>query len=427
VAITKATLQPIEQTRREVVALGEPFQPPQWTARREEIQRMVQQLATACSAYPQAQSASASVNPGHNRPFPIVANIFAPGQAMISSCLPFQAVVSSIHNAASGADKWQHPTDQAPSFLYQKDSGNTIVEYKEGQQDEVFNDQTTAFLWQQVQQFTDLDNDVLLAMIAHLIKCAEKDGSSWFFASNFLDYRGVQPRMQADTPGGTKRRAGHRQEDIAEVGKSVDRIGNIWIAISQFLEEETASAASKRKRRKRKEYTHRGRLLSVDEAWTQRELDTDDSGLEIGWRMRAGAWLKTFLESPNRQVASLCQKTLQYDPYREQWEKRLSRYFMFHLRMNARGSSVAFNREIGKLLKELSLFLEEERPQRTRDRFEKALNRLVEDRQIDAWKYKEDIHLPARNWLGTWLEHSITVYVAPAKQLSAEQGQHERT
>ena len=387
---------------------------------------MVKQLAPAYSAYPQAQSAPASVTPGHNRLLPIVANIFAPGQAMISSCLPFQAVVSSIHNAASGADKWQHPTDQAPSFLYQKDSGNTIIEYKGGQKDEVFNDQTTAFLWQQVQQFTDLDNDVLLAMIAHLIKCAEKDGSTWFFASNFLDYRGVKPIMKHDTPSGHARRAGHRQKDIAEVGKSVERIGNIWMIINQVIEEETAGATSRRKRRKRKEYSHRGRLLCIEEAWTQRELATNEPGIEIGWKMRAGSWLKVFLESPNRQVAYLCQKTLQYDPYREHWEKRLSRYLMFHLRMNAGGSSVMFNREIGKLLKELSLPIDERFPQRTRDCFEKALTKLVEDRQIDAWQYKAEVQLPTRNWLGTWLEQSITVYVAPTKPIPVEQEDEAR-
>ena len=345
---------------------------------------------------------------------------------MISSCLPFQAVVASIHNAASGGDGWQHSTDQAPYFLYEKGSGNTIVEYKEGYQDEVFNDQTTACLWKQVQQFTDLDTDVLLAMMAHLIKCPEEDGSTWFFASTFLDYRGVKPRMQADTPGGAKRRAGHRQEDLADVGKSVDRIGKIWMTISQFIEEETAGATSRRKRRSRCQYSHRGRLLCIEEAWTQRELDTDEPGMEIGWKIRAGSWLKIFLESPNRQVAYLCQKTLQYDPYREHWEKRLSRYFLFHLRMNARGSSVVFNREIGKLLKELSLPIEEERPQRTRDRFEKALNKLVEDRQLDAWQYKAEGQLPARHWLGTWLKQNITVYVAPTKHLTVEQEDEER-
>ena len=425
---TKKPKPPCSPSNKHIVKLlrwKEPFPPPQGTARWQELQRMVKQLAPADSAYPQAQSAPAPVDPGHSRPLPLVANIFACEQAMISSCLPFQAVVSSIHNAASGADQWQHSTDQAPCFLYQKDSGNTIVEYKEGQKDEVFNDRTTASLWQQVQQFTDLDNDVLLAMIAHLITCPEEDGSSWFFASNFLDYRGVQPRMQADTPGGAKRRAGHRQEDIADVGKSVDRISNIWMTISQFIEEETAGTTSRRKRRTRREYSHRGRLLSIEEAWTQRELATDEPGIELGWKMRAGSWLKIFLESPNRQVASLCQKTLQYDPYREQWEKRLSRYLLFHLRMNARGSTVVFNREIGKLLKELSLPIEEERPQRTRDRFEKALNRLVEDRQIDVWQYKAEVQLPTRHWLGTWLKQNITVYVAPTKHIPAEQEDEE--
>jgi hypothetical protein len=54
-----------------------------------------------------------------------------------------------------------------------------------------------------------------------------KYGSTWFFASNFLDYRGVKPIMKQDTPSGHPRRAGHPQKDLAEVGKSVDRIGKI--------------------------------------------------------------------------------------------------------------------------------------------------------------------------------------------------------
>ena len=315
--------------------------------------------------------------------------------------------------------------DQAPYFVYQKDRGTMIVEYKQGHPDEVFNDQTTAYLWQQVQQFTDLDIDVLLAMMAPLIKCQEKDGSACFFAFTFLDYRGVKPMMKQDRPSGHARRAGHRQKDLAEVGKSVERISHLWITIDQVIEEETGSASSRRRRRKRKEYSHRGRLLSIEEAWTQRELNADEPGMEIGWKIRAGSWLKIFLESPNRQVAYLCQKTLQYDPYRQQWEKRLSRYFMFHIRMNAGGSSVVFNREIGKLLKELSLPIEEEKPQRTRDRFEKALTQLVEDRQIDAWHNKQQVPLPARHWLGTWLEQSITVSVAPTKHLPGEQEDEE--
>jgi hypothetical protein len=45
------------------------------------------------------------------------------------------------------------------------------------------------------------------------------------------------------------------------VGKSVERIGDLWMTIHQVIEEEVATATSRRKRRKRKEYSHRGRLL----------------------------------------------------------------------------------------------------------------------------------------------------------------------
>jgi hypothetical protein len=117
---TKKPKPPCRPSNKHIVKLlrwREPFQPPPWTARWEELQQMAKPLVPADSASAQAQSALAPVDPGHSRPLPMVANIFAAEQAMISSCLPFQAVVSSIHNAASGADKWHHPNDQAPYFL----------------------------------------------------------------------------------------------------------------------------------------------------------------------------------------------------------------------------------------------------------------------------------------------------------------------
>jgi hypothetical protein len=76
--------------------------------------------------------------------------------------------------------------------------------------------------------------------------------------------------------------------------------------------------------------------------------------------------------------------------------------------------------------KELSLPIDERFPQRTRDRFEKALTQLVEDRQIEAWQYKAEVQLPARHWLGTWLEQSITVSVASTKHLPGEQEDEEK-
>lgn len=377
----------------------------------EELRNMMQQLAEDYYQYHQSQVQK-------KRAVPHSPNTFESGFAETSACLPIQAVIASIQSAKSILALWENPKNHAPFFLYEKPKGTAIVEYKTGEKNEVFDDKTTASLWRQVKQFSDDDADVVLALFAHLIRPTESDGTAWFMASQYLDYRGIKPIMKADTPGGHKRRAGHRQEDIKAVGASIGRIENIWITLHQWIDE---TASGKKKKRKRTEYTHKGRLLMVEEAYTQRELpdgDKDgDPGMEIGWRIRPGSWLRTFLESPNRQVANLCQKSLQYDPYREQWEKRLSRYFMFHGHINTHGGGGVFNREIGKLLQEVSLEQNQRDPQRTRNRFEKAMNTLVEDKIIQEWEYAEEVSLPARGWLATWLEQRITVHIAPTKDL----------
>jgi len=376
----------------------------------EELRTMVQRLAEDYYQHHQSQTP-------RKRAIPHTPNLFEHGSSNTSSCLPIQAVIAGIQDARSVAVQWQKPEGHAPFFRYEKPKGTAIVEYKTGEKTEVFDDKTTASLWRQVKNFSDDDADVVLALFAQLIRPSGNDGTTWFLAAQFLDYRGIQPIMKSDVPGGKKRRAGHRQEDIKAVGDSIGRIENIWITLHQWIDE----TASGKKKRKRTEFTHKGRLLMVEEAYTQRELpegDTEsDPGIEIGWRIRPGSWLRTFLESPNRQVANLCQKSLQYDPYREQWEKRLSRYFMFHGHINTHGGGGTFNREIGKMLQEVSLEADQRKPQRTRDRFEKAMNTLVGDKIIQEWCYEADVSLPTKGWLPTWLEQKITIHIAPTRDI----------
>jgi hypothetical protein len=378
----------------------------------EELKNMIQQLAQDYYQHHQ----TVIHTPG-KRAIPHIPNLFEQGFAETAACLPIQAVIAGIQDAKSALAQWKQPKDHAPFFLYEKPKGTAIIEYKTGEKNEVFDDKTTASLWRQVKTFSDEDADVVLALFAHLIRPSELDGTTWFLASQFLDYRGLTPRMQADIPGSKKRRAGHRPEDIKSVGESIGRMENIWITLSQWIDEPSKG----KKKRKKTEYTHKGRLLMVEEAYTQREIPdgdaSSDPGMEIGWRIRPGSWLRTFLENPNRQVANLCQKSLQYDPYREQWEKRLSRYFMFHGHINTHGGGGTFNREIGKMLQDLSLEVNDRFPQRTRDRFEKAMNTLVRDKIIQEWSYEVEVSLPARGWLTTWLGQKITVHIAPTKSL----------
>ena len=90
---------------------------------------------------------------------------------------------------------------------------------------------------------------------------------------------------------------------------------------------------------------------------------------------------------------------------------------MFHGHINTHGGGGTFSREMSKLLQEISLSVEKDNPKRTRGRFEKAMNTLVEDKIIQEWHYEEAISLPAKGWLPTWLEQKITIHIASTKGL----------
>ena len=132
----------------------------------------------------------------------------------------------------------------------------------------------------------------------------------------------------------------------------------------------------------------------------------------MAWQYRPGQWLARYLEAPNEQLALLMQTTLRYDPYRERWEKRLAKYFLFHLRIGARaGAEAPIRRNVGAVLRELGLadVFDHRNPERTVRRFEAAMDRLREDGQIGSWRLTDESRAwwqarrPARGWLNDWL------------------------
>jgi len=403
----KYVIEQMEVARKQIQQIQAAQAKLDWLTQWQEIQRMLKDLAAAYWTYHQ----ELTKDEAKKRAIPTTPNVFSSGQALVSSTLTVQSVIAAQWDAASGAEGWERPEGHAPFFRHITSSGNsTIVEYAYDR-NAIFDDKTSESFWKQVQSFNDRDVDVTMGLLAHL---TINPDDIWFFASNMLDYRDVKPIMKKDTLSGRERRAGHRQEDIMDIAQSVERISNIWVTLDQHIEEKQDDTSKRKKKRKRVQHTLTSRFILIKEVYYQRELDTGTSSpsLAIGWRVQAGTWLQTFLESPNRHIAYLCQQALKYDPFRERWEKRLAYYFMFHIRMNAAGGGI-FNREIGKLLNELSLDIDTRFPQRTRDHFEKAMNRLKKDMQIDDWQYVQDGKLPAKKWLETWLNWRVKIIVAP--------------
>jgi DNA-binding XRE family transcriptional regulator len=94
-----------------------------------------------------------------------------------------------------------------------------------------------------------------------------------------------------------------------------------------------------------------------------------------------------FLCGPGRQVALLSRKALEYDPYRQPYEKRLTRYLAWQWRNRQRRGAYLQPFNVNTLLAAVKKPVEPKHPGRTLQRLEKALETLYDDGVIAGWQY----------------------------------------
>jgi hypothetical protein len=356
--------------------------------------------------------------PPASKPLPSIPDAFSSGRGDIPSSLALQGVLAGLRDGQAGAYTWRKGDAGLPIFDYVQSQGTARVLLRpEG--DAPASQVLADVLWTQVTKFTDIDADVLLAMMAQAVGPgpSDADGATWITASAILDYRGVQPIKKRE--GHVIRRAGHRVEDVQEIAACVNRLSSQWV---ELLAVETREAQGKRKPPKVLRTTYESRLISVDEQITQGEMGR--GAHPVAWRYRLGRCITEFLHGPNRQVAPVMRRVLQYDPYRERFEKRLALYFTIHHRIAA-SYKAPLRRKIGRLFEELRLPVDRRNPNRSRQRFEETMDRLVTDGVLAGWQYTPNSQrsldkLPARGWVDDWLACSVETPPARSNLLSGE-------
>jgi hypothetical protein len=413
----KERFRKLEEAHNHVVALRQSWLRPDWLAKWIEIRRMAVELAAAYYTHHLARLQQNITK----RDLPTISDAFIDNRASIWTALPFQAFPEAMSNAASGALRWKGEQTGENSYrvTYRKETklGITSIHLDATKEKNAAIAQER--VWQMVKEMSDLDGDVYIAFIAQLVNSRHtrnKDGYTWITATNILNYRGIKPKTER-TVSGKVYSAGHRYEDLEKIADAVWRMKNIRVTVDQTIYEEP-SPSSKRGKGKPKTYRYKREspLLVFIDSITRQELWTYADGghptMEIAWQIKESPWMELFIAGTNRMEGTILQMCLEYDPHNEKWEKRISKYLMVHLLMNKHSSSIT--RNIGAILEELSLSEEinTRDPMRTKDRFEKALNRLKADGHISGWRYKEKRELPARKWLGTWLAEDI-VFTAP--------------
>jgi len=206
--------------------------------------------------------------------------------------------------------------------------------------------------------------------------------------------------------------SGYDDDQRAAVVKHVEILSYAWIQV--FEMEVTEIVKGKRKRTK---WRGESKALNVSSRFGQVKLDGRvDPHL---WHIRPGDVFSKFLFGPGRQTALLSCKALEYDYYKQKWEKRLTRYICWQWRIDER----QIRRRVATLIEAIEENINKRFPKRTKDRLEKALDQLQADGVIKSWKYEKfnPGMMSRRGWWKQWQDCIIT-FTAPQDVLNHYSG-----
>ncbi len=271
-----------------------------------------------------------------------------------------------------------------------------------------------AIMWQQREELTDLDADALDALSAIWLHQARDVGDRAVAdVDRLLAMRGIKPKR-----GGQGRRGGYEAEQRAEMMRALSHIQNLWVNIAEVevYEEEGVG-----RRRKATKQTLQSRPFVITDRVGQLHLN---GYMDVRkFVFRPGEVFAAFLMGPGHQVALLSAKALKYDPYRNKREKRLARYLSWQWRTKARSGGYLRPYKVVTLLEAVGEEPNLNKPSRTRDRLEQALDTLQTDEVIAGWQYDrwDESVTEHRGWAQHWLQ--ATVLVEPP-QAVVDQYQH---
>ncbi len=249
----------------------------------------------------------------------------------------------------------------------------------------------------------DLAADVFDTIAAKWLKEAKHfDAMIELTADDFLKARGLKPVLS-----GTGRRGGYTEVQRQAIQKQIDILNHTWITVHQMEYYENVNG-----KRKKSNWRGESKAIVVTSRYGQ---ELTNGRLDVyGWRARPGDVFTKFLFGPGRQTALLSQKALQYDHYRQKWEKRLTRYLAWLWRINSGRTQEGVL--VKTLIDAVGVEINTNRPHRTRNRLEEALDLLLNDSVISGWEYEEiDEKInEKRGWWKQWVELKIII-TAPAE------------
>jgi hypothetical protein len=103
---------------------------------------------------------------------------------------------------------------------------------------------------------------------------------------------------------------------------------------------------------------------------------------------------------------------LHYDPYRQYWEKRITRFLAYLWRIRRGRKDYLASISVEALLQGAGLQVDKRNPKKSRSRTEKALNQLCLDGVIRAWCYVPQLNEKTagrKGWVKAWLSWKVQI------------------
>jgi hypothetical protein len=140
-------------------------------------------------------------------------------------------------------------------------------------------------------------------------------------------------------------------------------------------------------------------------------IDQDD--VPYAFDITLGGWASAVIASGGERRAILA-SIMRYDAKdpAERMAMRLGLYLHF------RSSSIT---TVNELLNGANISRPSHHPERFRDDYEDAMDRLAADKIIGGWKYIAETELPRYRWLEQWLRWDVAVTQAPSVIVGAQQ------
>jgi len=242
----------------------------------------------------------------------------------------------------------------------------------------------TQLMWRQRGELADLDADTLDALSAiWLYQASDPHAAAVANVDDLLRLRGLSRHL-----GGQGRRGGYMAQQRTQMLPSLTHIQNLWLTMAtlETYDEDATQAPSRR--RKPTTRAIQSRAFVITDLLGQLRLD---GFVDVEkFIFRPGEVFAHFLSGPGRQTALLSAKALAYDPYRQTWEKRLTRYLSWQWRCEAHAGDYLQPFAVATLLTAVGHPANPRRLTWQRTRLEQALDTIQHDGVMAAWQYAQE-------------------------------------